>query len=227
MPIAAVLHRDGDPRRRPARRAQLDVGRPPRPPGRARPRATASRALVRMLTSAVRRRSRVGDHARPGRGSEPQADAGRALAGHGAAGRRVAADRVEVGRARTRSRIGRAKSSTSSTMRLRRRTSWSMSRSRLRDAPPAAASARRSVRSEALMIMSGLRTSWAMTVDRRPRADSRSRSAGLALEAGDGLGQRVEGAGQQARVLVVPAAGRAAILPREVAGGRPSRAWRR
>ncbi len=46
------------------------------------------------------------------------------------------------------------------------------SRTSLAVAPPAC-----SVRSDPLMIMSGLRTSWAITVDRRPSAESRSRSA--------------------------------------------------
>ena len=72
-------------------------------------------------------------------------------------------------------RIGRAKSSTSWTRRFSRAISSSIS--------PAASQDRRIdpgrviVRSAPLMIISGLRTSWAMTVDIRPRADSRSRWA--------------------------------------------------
>ena len=63
-------------------------------------------------------------------------------------GRGVAAERVEVGRARTPARTGRAKSSTSPTMRFRRATSWSMSAAasahvRRRQRSPGAASAAR------------------------------------------------------------------------------------
>ena len=41
--------------------------------------------------------------------------------------------------------------------------------------PPPAAPSRFRLRSDPLMIISGLRTSWAITVDRRPSAESRSR----------------------------------------------------
>ena len=58
-------------------------------------------------------------------------------------------------------------------------------------------------RSEALMIMRGLRTSWAITVDSRPRAERRSFCGGLALEAHHRVEEGVEGRGQHARVLVV------------------------
>ena len=72
--------------------------------------------------------------------------------------------------------MGRARSSTSLTTRLSRATSVSMSaaasRHSARDALPS-----RSTRSEPLMIISGLRISWATTVESRPSADSRSRWA--------------------------------------------------
>ena len=73
-------------------------------------------------------------------------------------------------------RIGRAKSSTSLTTRLRRATSSSTS---VRACVMSARLTRSlaSVRSDALMIINGFRISCAMTVDRRPSADSRSRCA--------------------------------------------------
>ena len=74
--------------------------------------------------------------------------------------------------------------------------------------------------SDARMIISGLRISWAMTVDRRPSDDSRSFCAASRWNRGDRLGQRVEGRRQQARVLVVPGAAPHRDLAREVAGGR-------
>ena len=69
--------------------------------------------------------------------------------------------------------IGRAKSSTSLTIRFSRTTSPSMSAAASRTASPLASRCR-SVWSAALMIISGLRTSCAMTVDSRPSDDSRS-----------------------------------------------------
>ena len=60
-------------------------------------------------------------------------------------------------------------------MRLRRATSSSTSFSACRRSAPLASAA--SVRSDALIIISGFRISWAITVDRRPSDDSRSRCA--------------------------------------------------
>ena len=62
------------------------------------------------------------------------------------------------------------------------------------------------------MIISGLRTSCAMTVERRPSADRRSRCAASRWKRSDGVGEGVEGSRQEARVLVVPALGAAPIL---------------
>ena len=70
-------------------------------------------------------------------------------------------------------RIGRAKSSTSLTMRFRRVVSSSMSATASRHSDAVAVSRRR-IGSDDLMIISGLRISCAMMVDRRPSADSRS-----------------------------------------------------
>ena len=74
--------------------------------------------------------------------------------------------------------------------------------------------------SDARMIISGLRISCAMTVDRRPSDDSRSFCAASLWKRRDRLGQRVERRRQQARVLVVPGAAAHRDLPRQVAGRR-------
>ena len=70
-------------------------------------------------------------------------------------------------------RIGRAKSSTSLTIRFRRPTSSSMSAATSRIAS-AVTSGWRKACSDALMIIRGFLTSWAMTVDSRPSDVSRS-----------------------------------------------------
>ena len=54
------------------------------------------------------------------------------------------------------------------------------------------------------MIISGLRTSCAITVDSRPSDEQPLLLRHLALEARDRLGQRVERRRQQLRVFVVP-----------------------
>ena len=69
--------------------------------------------------------------------------------------------------------MGRAKSRTSLTMRFSRVTSSSMSATASRSAA-SPGSPCRSVWSDALMIINGLRISWAITVDRRPSDVRRS-----------------------------------------------------
>ena len=85
-------------------------------------------------------------------------------------------------------RIGRATSSTSLTRLFSRSISSSMSLAASRTSA-ALAPSRAIVRSAPLMIISGLRTSCAITVDSRPSDDSRSRCAGLALKAVDRIRQ--------------------------------------
>ena len=70
------------------------------------------------------------------------------------------------------------------------------------------------------MIISGLRISCATTVDSRPERRQPLALRLLALERADRLGQRVEGAAQQPRVLVGPDALRHRDAVRQVAGGR-------
>ena len=117
--------------------------------------------------------------------------------------------------------IGRAKSRTSVTIRFRRAISSSMSRVARFDLIRPRPSPGASVRSAVLMIISGLRISWATTVDSRPSDDSRSRCVASRwnrwIESVIELKRRRE----QARVLVLPAAvGRHRDPPRQVAGGR-------
>ena len=145
-----------------------------------RPRPTAARALVSRLTSTVRTRSASVVSA-PQAGSSSQGDLRGRRGRH--APRRGPTGRSSLTSAGARSkRIGRAKSSTSLTTRLSRSTSPLMSwaASRRSSAEPSALS---SVRSAPLMIISGLRISWATTVDSRPSADSRSRCAASRCEA--------------------------------------------
>ena len=129
-------------------------------------------ALVSRLTSTVRSRSlsvtssgsagaRLERHRPVGRGRRRRPGPRR--------GRRAL---MSVGAGSKR--IGRATSSTSLTRLFSRSISSSMSVAASRTSA-AVAPSRASVRSAPLMIISGLRTSCAMTVDSRPSDDSRSR----------------------------------------------------
>ena len=69
------------------------------------------------------------------------------------------------------------------------------------------------------MIISGLRTSWAMTVDSRPEGGEPLAQGGLALEARDRVGEGAEGPRHEPRVLVVPGPA-GPEREAQVAGGR-------
>ena len=138
------------------------------------------RALTIRLTSATRSRS-ASVVTTPSEGSRSSRTAAPGVAWAAAADSRQSALRSAGA---SSNRIGRAKSSTSLTMRLSRATSSSMSAAASRSVA-GRTSGCRSVCSAALMIISGLRTSCAMTVDSRPSDDSRSFCDDLALKARD------------------------------------------
>ena len=99
---------------------------------------------------------------------------------------------------------------------------------RLRVSRPGSRSRWPSVRSDALMIISGFRISCAITVDSRAERRQPLALRGLALKARDRIGERVERRRQQLRVFVFPGCRRGSA--RSSASNRrwrPSRAWRR
>src|SRR5579864_571362 len=136
------------------------------------PRArTACCAFDRTLTRTVRRRSAsVTTGARP---SAVSMATGTSSAPACAA--RAASRQMSTRSAGARSNwMGRAKSSTSVTTRFKRLTSSSMLAAMV---ATSGEGCRRSDRTADLMIIRGLRTSWATTVERRPSDDRRSRCA--------------------------------------------------
>ena len=225
MPDAAVGDGDGDAT---AAAAALSVTSgcgptAPTPEGRPRPGLrsgldafTACRALTSMLTSAIRSRS-ASVITSGSAGSRSSATAAPGDAWAAAADSRQSASMSAGAKSK---RIGREKSSTSFTIRFSRATSSSMSATASRSAA-GSDSAWRSVWSDALMIISGLRTSCAMTVERRPSDVRRSFCDISRWNRDDRVGQRVERRRQQPGVLVVPPAPLTdRDLARQIAGRR-------